>query len=104
MLRDLAINMANEAIPITSQGKAIRVTKKEALLRAITNDALTGTPMHRLRALKALGEIGMFDIRPQRYASDAEARRKFLQTLAELAREENPDWDPDPDISRKAQE
>lgn len=86
-LRDLAIQSANETITVTVRGRSQKLTKKEALILAVLNDALTGTPAHRLKASRYLASIGTFDVRASDpSAADAEARRKFLERLAEEAR------------------
>ena len=81
-LRDLAIECVNEAVNVTLNGRQIKVTKKEAITLAIINDALTGTPAHRLRALRELREIGAFDPAPQP-RTNAQEINKFLEKLAE---------------------
>lgn len=80
-LRELAIASANEMVTITVNSRKTKVTKKEAIALAVMNDALTGTPAHRLRALRELREIGAFDPAPQRQLSRMEEVNKFLEKL-----------------------
>lgn len=81
-LRDLAIKEVNELMQVRLNGRQIRITKKEAVVKALINDTLTGTPAHRLRSLKILMELGAFDVPHNGYANDQAARRKFLEKLA----------------------
>ena len=89
-LRDLAIQSANEMVTVTVRGRPHKLPKKEALVLAVINDALMGSAAHRLKSLRYLASIGTFDVRlSDPSAADAEARRKFLERLAEVARRED---------------
>lgn len=91
-LRELAIACANETMVITINGRKTKVTKKEALTLAVINDALTGTPAHRLRAMRELREIGAFEPAPRNAPSRAQEINKFIEKLAEEARRSQ-EWD-----------
>jgi Family of unknown function (DUF5681) len=83
LMRDLLIEMGNELIPVTISGTRRHVTKKQAILMALFNDALAGTPAQRLKAFGSLLSGGAFDLNPTDRAPTEEARRKFLEALAE---------------------
>ena len=82
MLRDLAMRVANEMVSVTIGRQTVRVPKKVAILIAIINDSLTGTPAHRLKAFKLLQSIGAYDFDPKSLVPDDKARRKFIEKLA----------------------
>ena len=83
LLRDMLIEMGNEMIPVTIGGKRQYVTKKQAIVISLFNDALAGTPAQRVNAYRTLLDGGAFDINPTDRAPTAEARRKFLEGLLE---------------------
>jgi Family of unknown function (DUF5681) len=88
LMRDLLIEMSNEILPVTIAGTRRYMTKKQAILMALFNDALAGTPTQRIKAFESLMRGGAFDVNPTDHAPTAEARRKFLQALAEEYRRE----------------
>lgn len=90
-MRELAMACASEPVIVTVHGRQVKIFKKEALMLAVINDALTCTPAHRLKALRLLADIGAFDVPTAAYANDAEARRRFLERLAaEAVRHDHP--------------
>ncbi len=60
-LEVLASEAVNELVMVVIGGREKRLPKKQAIVVGVVNDALTGTPAQRLRALKALVDIGAFD-------------------------------------------
>ena len=94
LMRDLLIEMANELIPVTISGTRRYMAKKQAILLALFNDALAGTPAQRIKAFETLFGKGAYDLNPTDRAPTAEARQKFLEGLAEEYRreQENDKW------------
>lgn len=60
-LEVLAHEAVNEMVSVFIGGRERRLPKKQAIVIGVVNDALAGTPAQRLKALKALHEIGAFD-------------------------------------------
>lgn len=88
LMRDLLIEMGNELLPVTIAGTRRYIPKKQAILMALFNDALAGTPAQRVKAYESLMRGGAFDVNPTDHAPTAEARRKFIERLAEEYRRE----------------
>lgn len=82
-IRDLAMACANEQVTVTVRGRQMKISKKEAVILAVTNDALTSTAAHRLKAMRLLADIGAYDVPAEARADDPEARRIFFQRLVD---------------------
>lgn len=86
-LEVLAHEAVNEMISATIGGRELRLPKKQAIVLGVVNDALIGTPAQRLKALKALKDIGAFDrtVEDYRLTPEMEEERiiKFVNDLAE---------------------
>lgn len=88
--------LANELIPATLDGKQIMMPRKEAALTATFNDALTGNPLSRSRAIKLLFDIGAFNVDARAMRPSHEATQKFFaRLLAESERHDREDEDQD---------
>jgi len=61
-LERLAFEAVNEPITVSIAGRERRLPKKQAMIMALVNDALTGTATQRLKAVKALHEFRAFDL------------------------------------------
>lgn len=84
-LSELLVEVANERIVVMIQGVAREVSKREAIVLAMINDAMAATPAQRARTFAVLEKAGAFNLLPRERPSDAEARRKFLERLAQEA-------------------
>jgi hypothetical protein len=62
--------------------------KKQAIVVGVVNDGLTGTPAQRLKALKALREIGAFDRTVEDHRLTPEMEQERAIALLNLLREE----------------
>ncbi|MEN2786501.1 DUF5681 domain-containing protein [Sphingomonas qilianensis] len=60
-LEVLAHEALNESVTVVFRGREVRLPKKQAIVIGVINDALAGTPSQRLKAMKALHEIGAFN-------------------------------------------
>lgn len=60
-LEVLAHDAVNELVTVFVGGRERRLPKKQAIVVGVVNDALTGTPAQRLKAVEALRKIGAFD-------------------------------------------
>ena len=89
---EIAGRLANEQIAATMNGKQIKLTRKEAALAAIFNDALSGDSLTRARAIKLLLDISAFNVPHVSRKSTDEERRKFLERLAQEAELFDPDY------------
>ena len=89
---EIAGRLANEQIAATMNGKQIKLTRKEAALAAIFNDALSGDSLTRARAIKLLLDISAFNVPQVSRKSTDEERRKFLERLAQEAELFDPDY------------
>ena len=92
-LEVLAYEAVNEMMSAIIGGREQRLPKKQAIIFAVVRDALTGTPAQRLKALKALQDIGAFDrtVEDHRLTPEMEAKRaeEFInQLIAEAKRDE----------------
>jgi hypothetical protein len=56
----LAYEAVNEMVSVFINGRERRLPKKYVILLGVVNDAVTGTPSQRLKALNALRDIGAF--------------------------------------------
>jgi hypothetical protein len=88
LMRDLLIEMGNELLAVTIGGTRRYITKKQAILMGLFNDALAGTPTQRIKAYESLMRGGAFDLNPTDQAPTDEARHKFIERLAEEYRRE----------------
>jgi hypothetical protein len=86
-LEVLAHEAVNEMVSVFINGRERRLPKKQAIVLGVVNDALTGTPAQRLKALKALHEIGAFERAVEDYRLTPEMEHehlvKFVNDLAE---------------------
>jgi hypothetical protein len=86
-LEVLAHEAVNEQVTVVIAGRERRLPKKQAIIVGVVNDALTGTPAQRLRAMKALMEIGAFDqtVEDQRLTPEMqeERARQLIDMLIE---------------------
>lgn len=87
-LEVLAHEAVNEMVSVFINGRERRLPKKQAIVLGVVNDALTGTPAQRLKALKALKDIGAFDrtVEDQRLTPEKEEERAIA--LLNILREE----------------
>ena len=83
MMNELLVAVASEPIKVRIGGEEREVTKRTAIAIGLINDALTGTPMQRIRAFQALEKAGAFNVLSSSIIPSEEARRRFLQTLAD---------------------
>lgn len=83
----LAFEAVNEMVTVVIAGRERRIPKKQAILVGVVNDALTGTAAQRLKAMKALNEIGAFapTVEDQRLTPEMreERVRQFIDQLIE---------------------
>ena len=84
-LNDIAVQIANEQIPATVNGKRVSLSRKVAALTAAFNDTLTGSPLTRSRALRLLIDAGAYNPQQIDQANSEKARQKFLARLSEEA-------------------
>lgn len=90
-LRELAIEEANELMQVTLGGRLTKITKKEAVVKKLFNDVLSGTPAQRAKVAMILMEMRAFDVPHNAYANDQAAVRKFIERLAaEAEKNEDP--------------
>jgi hypothetical protein len=86
-LEVLAYEAVNELVTVVIAGRERRLPKKQAIVVGVVNDALTGTPAQRLKAMKALKEIGAFDrtVEDQRLTPEMQEERaaQFINALIE---------------------
>ena len=87
MMRDISMELANEMIPVTINGKRQFLPAKWAIVKGIINDALAGTPAQRARAFVLLREIGAFDVDPNKTGA-REAMNNFIAKLAAEAQKQ----------------
>ncbi|MCC2980795.1 DUF5681 domain-containing protein [Sphingomonas sp. IC4-52] len=89
-LEVLAFEAVNEMVTVVIAGRERRITKKQAILLGVVNDALTGTPAQRLKAVKELREIGAFapTVEDQRLTPEMrdERARQFIDRLIEAGK------------------
>ncbi|KQN24025.1 hypothetical protein ASF00_17635 [Sphingomonas sp. Leaf34] len=87
-LEVLAHEAVNEMVSVLINGRERRLPKKQAIVLGIVNDGLAGTPAQRLKALKALKDIGAFvrTIEDHRLTPEMEQERAIA--LLNLLREE----------------
>ncbi|AMU90991.1 hypothetical protein ATM17_18410 [Sphingopyxis macrogoltabida] len=83
MMNELLIAVASEPIKVRINGEEREVSKRAAIAIALINDALTGTPAQRTRAFQALDKAGAFNVLSSSVIPSDEARRRFLQALAD---------------------
>ena len=93
-LCEIAARHLNETMAVTLNGKTKKLAKKEVIIMGFVNDAITGTPAQKLQAYKRLEDLGACAVSAADRAPSAEARRKFLEGLAEEARKEEGWKDP----------
>lgn len=83
-IEELVAEALNEPVTVIIRGRERTITKKEAIVLGITNDALTGTPAQRMTVAREFLGIGalrsnMPDERP--------AWQPAAETVAEVVRE-----------------
>jgi hypothetical protein len=76
-LEVLAYEAVNDLVTVVIAGREQRLPKKQAIVLGVVNDALTGTPAQRLKAMKALYEIGAFNraVEDQRLTPEMQEER-----------------------------
>ena len=82
----LAHEAVNEMVPVFMGGRQTMMPKKQAIIVGIVNDALTGTPAQRIKALKVLQEIGAFNpVEDERLTPELQTERmsQFIAALIE---------------------
>jgi len=87
-LEVLAHEAVNEMVSVFINGRERRLPKKQAIVVGVVNDGLTGTPAQRLKALKALREIGAFDRTVEDHRLTPEMEQERAIALLNLFREE----------------
>lgn len=74
-------------VPVKVDGKMMKMSKSEAMIRKAANDALTGTPAHTLKVMSLFANLGVFNPDPKDMAPSPEARLKFLEGLAKATKD-----------------
>lgn len=86
-LEVLAYEAVNEMVSVFVGGRECRLPKKQAIVIGIVNDALTGTPAQRIKALNALREVGAFntEVNDRRMTPELEQKNieRFINELIE---------------------
>ena len=87
-LEVLAYEAVNEMVSVFVGGRECRLPKKQAIVIGVVNDALTGTPAQRLKALNALREVGAFNtaVDDRRMTPEMQQER-VIEVLNELIEE-----------------
>jgi hypothetical protein len=87
-LEVLAFEAVNEMVPVVIRGREVRLPKKQAIVLGVVNDALTGTPAQRLKAMQALHEIGAFKAAVEDERMTPEMREEAANNLIAVLIEE----------------
>jgi len=85
LVEDIMRAELNKMITLTIDGKEVRITVLEAVVRRQINDLLSASATQRHRAFNRLLELGALNPSPEEMMPSAEARVAFLADLARLA-------------------
>ena len=80
-LSHLVSEIANEKMTIIVNGRQVTLTKKEVILLAALNDALSAPAAVRIRIIALLQKLGMFDVVSTPRVPTKADRQRFLQGL-----------------------
>jgi hypothetical protein len=90
----LLSEILNEQIEISVGNRRLRIPKKLALMNQLVNDSLGGTPAQRIKAAKAIQDLGGFDMQVEDARTTPEMRDAVInQVLERLQLEADRDED-----------